>query len=166
VHFLLDALPDAANRARVSPRAVLIGIGNEQRGDDALGPVVAREVRKSAPEAVEVLVAPDASVELIDAWHGARTLILVDAVHSGSPPGTLHRFDASGEPLPALFSRHSTHAFSVAELIELARAIGQLPERVWVLGIEGAGYDHNQPLSDDVQQALPSLIETIAQLLA
>ena len=46
---------------------------------------------------------------------------------------------ASSE-LPAELFRASTHHFGLAEAVELARAVGQLPERLVVFGIEGASF--------------------------
>ena len=49
--------------------------------------------------------------------------------------------DATHEPLPAGFTGTSTHAFSLAQAIELGRALGRLPERLLVVGIEGEGFE-------------------------
>ena len=50
---------------------------------------------------------------------------------------SIARFDAHAGPLPArAFAAHSTHAFGVAEAIELARAMDKLPPSVVVYGVE------------------------------
>ena len=64
---------------------------------------------------------------LMDAWEGAETVWLVDAVSSGAQAGAVHRVDASEEELPARLFRASTHHFGLAEAVELARALGRLP---------------------------------------
>ena len=66
-------------------------------------------------------------VGLIEDWAGADAVIVVDAVSSGAPPGTIHRLDPLSAPIPAALSQGSTHAFGLAETIELARALGRLP---------------------------------------
>ncbi len=76
-------------------------------------------------------------VGLIEEWTGADEVIVVDAVSSGAPPGTIHRLDPLAEPIPAALSQGSTHAFGLAETIELARALDRLPRRLTVYGIEG-----------------------------
>ena len=63
------------------------------------------------------------------------------AVVSGAPPGTVHRFDAVSER--AACARppcRSTHALGLADAVELARALGRLPRRLVVFGIEGAAF--------------------------
>lgn len=59
---------------------------------------------------------------LMEALRGTEVVIIIDAVMSGAPPGTIHRFDASAQPLQKNAFRCTTHSFSVAEAIELARA--------------------------------------------
>ena len=86
------------------------------RGDDAAGLEVARRAGGVEHEG-------DAT-RLLDAWAGADDVVVVDAAASGAPPGTLRWFDASAAPLPAAQLRSSTHAFGVADAIELARALG------------------------------------------
>jgi hydrogenase maturation protease len=127
-----DALPAAGDRA------LLIGVGNAWRGDDAAGLIVARRVRElGAPDALEH---EGDAVGLIDAWTGSEHVVIVDAASSGAAPGAVHRFDARAAPLPAARLRSSTHAFGVADAVELARALGRLPARLEVLAIEGRDF--------------------------
>ena len=125
---------------------LVIGVGHEQRGDDAAGLLVARRlagVAGGAAPDLRVLEHGGDGMDLLLAWEDAAHVFLVDAVVSGSrPPGELHRFDAHRVPLPsALFAGTSTHALGVAEAIELGRSLGRLPERVVVYGIEGERFD-------------------------
>ena len=60
-------------------------------------------------------------------WAGADEVVVVDAVRSGAPPGTRAPLRRAGEPLPPALRGASTHAFGLAEAIELARALGRLP---------------------------------------
>src|SRR6478609_604315 len=110
-----DALPEAGDRPRV------IGVGNAWRRDDGTGPAVAAALGG---------ISTDDPSHLLDLWYGARRVIVVDAARSGAPAGTIHRFDAA-EPLPAGLG-HSTHAFGVADAVELARALGRLPPELTV----------------------------------
>ncbi len=115
---------------------LVIGIGNEFRGDDALGLLAARDVDALHLPGVRVIESRGDGARLMRLWKGLSTVLLVDAVHSGSPPGTLHRLDASLHPIPAKFLCTSSHQFGVAEAVETARALGELPGRVIVFGIE------------------------------
>ena len=58
------------------------------------------------------------------------------------------------EPLSAQFSCRGTHAFGVAETIELSRALGRLPLRLIGYGIEGRSFGPGAGLSPDARRAV------------
>jgi hydrogenase maturation protease len=136
-------------------KTVIIGIGNALRGDDAAGVRVAEKLQGVACE-----VEPS---RLIETWEGADAAILIDTVVSGAPPGTVRRFDASKQAVPARELRSSTHAIGLAETIELARALGRLPKSVVVYGIEGESFAAGAPLSPEVEAAVSRLVDTIKE---
>ena len=144
-------------------RTVVIGIGNRLRGDDAAGVAVAELLRSRVPDGVEVVSCDEEPSRLMEAWGDAETVVLVDTVASGAPPGTLHRFEAGDAPVPARAFRSSTHAIGVAETIELARALGRLPVSTILYGVEGARYDSGSGLSEPVQAAISPLAEAVAR---
>ena len=80
--------------------------------------------------------------------------MVVDAAASGAPPGSVRRFEAHAAPLPAHLLRSSTHAFGVAEAIELARALGRLPPILDVYAIEGSDFSAGAGLSPPVAAAV------------
>ena len=140
---------------------LIIGLGNQYRCDDAVGLVVARHLKEAAPAHVRVLEESGEGTALIELWKGAETVILIDAVHSGAKPGTVRRFDAHGQPIPTRFFHYSTHAFGVAEAIELARVLGQLPPRLFVYGIEGKTFEAGLGLSPEVEKAAQEVVERV-----
>lgn len=143
------------------PGIVVIGVGNEYRSDDGAGIAVARRLRALFPTGVTVMEESGEGAALLETWQGATWLLLVDAVRSGSPVGTIHRLDGRAAPLPAGFFHYSTHAFSVAEAIELARSLDQLPPYVIVYGIEGENFDAGVGLSAAVEQAVQTVVEQV-----
>ena len=144
---------------------VVIGIGNSLRCDDAAGLEVARALRARAAErGIAVREHEGETLALLDAWHGARAVVLADAVHSGAAPGTVHRIDASCEALPDRFrSSSSTHAVGLADAIELARALGRLPSRVVVFGVEGRRFAAGSRVSREVRAAIEPLAERVLE---
>ena len=137
---------------------LVIGIGNAWRSDDAAGLEVARALQNSPLEGVDVLAREGEPTELIDVWAGAEAVWLVDAVSSGATPGTVHRLDASSEPLPAVLFRVSSHLVGLAEAVELARALDRLPPRVVVYGIEGARFEAGEGLTPEVEVAVDLVV--------
>ena len=136
-------------------RALVIGLGNSYRRDDGVGPAVAERLRGRRD--VEVATCEQEPSRLLDAWAGADLALVVDAVASGAEPGTVQRFDASERAVPSSVFRGSTHAFGVGEVIELARALGRLPGRVIVYGVEGAEFAAGDGLSPAVAAAVEPL---------
>jgi hydrogenase maturation protease len=136
---------------------ILIGVGNAWRGDDGAGLAVARRVRELAPAGVEIREVEGDATALVDVWWGAEQVVVVDAAESGAPPGTVRRFDARSGPLPVRSLRSSTHAFGVADAVELARALGRLPDRLDVYAIEGASFTAGDRLSPAVERAVDEL---------
>ncbi len=145
-------------------RLRVVGLGNALRGDDAVGLAVARRLRELLPDA-DVIEGSGEPAALLDALGGAGAVAVVDAVSSGGAPGAVHRFDAGASALP-LVSGASTHGLGLAEAIELGRALGRLPARLVVYGIEGGAYETGAPLSPEVARAAEEVVAELQELLA
>jgi hydrogenase maturation protease len=155
------ALPDAAHRARLGPAAagvLVVGVGNAYRHDDAVGLVAARRLGAVARGAVTLREASGEGAALMEVWKGAGAVIVIDAVSSGAPAGTIHRVDAAMCAVPPGWGHYSSHAFAVAEAIELARALNRLPPRLIVYGVEGKRFDAGVGLSPEVAAAVETLV--------
>jgi hydrogenase maturation protease len=139
----------------------VIGVGNRWRSDDAAGLEVVARLRGRLPEEIELLQREGEPTSLIDAWRGADAAWVVDAVSSGAPPGTLHRLDAGERELPADLFRTSTHHFGLAEAVELARAVGALPPKLVVFGIEAARVELGEKLTPDVADAVDRAAQAV-----
>lgn len=146
--------------SRVSRQASIriIGLGNEFRGDDAVGLLAARQLQRVIGDRAEVIEAEMAGVELLELMKGVQVVLLLDAVSSGKTPGVIHRFDASAGPIaPELFPQ-STHAVGVADALELARTLGVLPHKAIVYGVEVSDTGMGHPLSPHVDRALNEVV--------
>jgi hydrogenase maturation protease len=148
----------------MSPTLV-IGVGNRDRGDDGAGLEVARLVRQCPPPGTVVLEQDGRASDLMDAWRGAGRVVLVDAA-SGGEPGTVRRFEAHREPLPASLLHASTHSWGVAEVVETARALGELPRSVVVYAITGKTFEAGRRrLSPEVEGAAGSVADALLREL-
>lgn len=142
-----------------------LGIGNGLRGDDGAGPAVARLVADAQIPGVTVREDRGEGLDPGSLWQGFGAVVLVDAVHSGARPGTVHRFDASGADVPTSLFGRNTHTLSLAEAIALARALGELPEICVLFGIEGERFDLGTPLSAAVAESLPRAAREVTKEL-
>jgi hydrogenase maturation protease len=144
---------------------LVIGIGNDHRGDDAVGLTVARRLKQQLPASVAIGEASGEGTALLEAWRKAALVILIDAVQSGATPGTIHRIDARAQSVPSNFFHYSTHAFGVAEAVELGRALGQLPPRLVIYGIEGETFAAGVGLSAVVEKAAGEVTRRVIEEL-
>ncbi|HEY7514653.1 MAG TPA: hydrogenase maturation protease [Vicinamibacteria bacterium] len=141
--------------------SVVIGVGNPYRGDDGAGLEVARLLRQSPPPGTLVLERPGSGDDLMEAWRGARHVVIVDAA-SGAEPGSVRRFEAHEGPLPAAGLRTSTHSFGLGEAVETARTLGELPPVVVVYAIFGRSFEvGSRGLSPEVRRAAEAVAETL-----
>jgi hydrogenase maturation protease len=144
-------------------RVLVVGLGNDLRGDDGAGLAVARALRSGgAGAAIAVEEAQGEPLDLIDRFATCAAVVIVDAMRSGAEPGALLRFDASTDALPRGFERPgSTHAIALGDVLEIARALGRLPPRVVVYAVEGRCFDTGAALSGAVAAAVPGVAGAI-----
>lgn len=136
----------------------IIGCGNLHRGDDAAGIIAAERLRALG---VNAAVCIGGFAQLMDLWHGADCVIVIDAVVTGAPAGTVHLWDAT-RPLPLAKSSASTHGMGIAEAIELSRALNRLPSRLQIYGIEGRNFELGSPPLPEVEKATEEVARRIA----
>jgi len=122
----------------VSPLRI-IGVGSPF-GQDRYGWQAVEALRNSDllqhyPDGLVSLHRCDSpGMDLLNMMHGADGVIIIDALQSGSVPGTLQCLDA--QDLSEECERFSSHGFGVAATLELGRALGDLPQHVRIVAIE------------------------------
>lgn len=137
---------------------LVIGIGNAFRRDDGAGIAVAEGLAGKAPPGVEVVAHHGEGAELMGLWRGRGRVVVVDAVSSGAAPGTIHRFAAEREALPAELFCFSSHAFGLPQAVEMSRALGEMPGTLLVVGIEGSDFGYGQGMTPPVEAAVGEII--------
>lgn len=142
-------------------RVVVIGVGDEFRRDDGIGPEVVSRLRGQAPEGVRLLVSDGDPTRMIEAWTGASLAVIVDvALADPSAPGRLHRIvvdrtaDASTHPV-------SSHGLGLGESVALARALDRMPERLVLHAVEAADVRQGVGLSPAVAAAADALTAAV-----
>lgn len=143
----------------------VIGVGNAERGDDAVGRVVARLLLGRVPSSVEILEHNGETGGLLEQMETADVLYIVDAAVSGRAAGSVTRFDCSAGPLPKEAVVVSTHGFGVASTVELARALGRLPPHCIVYAIEAGSVTAGALLSETVRASAEIVAARVVQEL-
>lgn len=138
-----------------------IAVGNRFRGDDGVGYEIIERLRTRKIPGAEFIESTGEGAALMEILNKKPLVFLFDAVCSGAQAGTIFHFEAHRESLPSKFFNYSTHAFSVAEAIEMARALNQLPARLIVFGIEGENFAAGAGLSEKVEEAIEKVVSNV-----
>jgi hydrogenase maturation protease len=139
----------------------VIGLGNDQRGDDGSGLEVARALRSRLAGKARVEECASEGIALLELWRDADQVLVVDAVVSGGVPGTVHRIEAGDGFTPGFHTATSTHGLSLAEAVALGRGLGCLPRHLVVYGIEVDQLDVGAGLSPSVARAVREATDRI-----
>jgi hydrogenase maturation protease len=142
---------------------VVIGVGNRLRSDDAAGPMVIDRLQGKLPSGVHLVESIGDPVSLLGWWQSAAVAVVVDAVKTGSKPGTIFRFDGH-DSLPTAFFRQSTHLIGLADAVQMARTLGRMPGVLVLFGIEVETMDYGEEVSPAVAAALDGVVDSILEL--
>ena len=152
-----------------SSEIVVIGIGQELRGDDGAGLAVVHRWQKLYPQTasrVRVEISPLPGLDLLNVWDGARVAIIVDTVASDARPGSLSELDC--EDLASFGEdAQSAHGFGLAESIKLAEelCVNEMPQ-IKILAIVGSEFKLGTGLSPSVKNALPRAAEHLEEMVS
>jgi hydrogenase maturation protease len=146
--------------------AVVLGVGNVLLGDDGVGVHVARvlEAEGGLPEGTRVLDGGTLGLDLLPMLDGARSVVIIDALDSGAPPGTvtvLHGDEVGAVLAGAL----SAHQVGVADLLAAARLTGRLPAHLALVGVQPAAIEVRLDLTAALRDAVPTVIASVRQEL-
>ncbi|AHE97963.1 hydrogenase maturation protease [Thioalkalivibrio paradoxus] len=112
----------------------ILGVGSPAAGDD-LGWAAIERLRDAGLDRRAELEALDRpGPALIDRFEPSTNVILIDAIQAGLPPGSVR--ELSVDEVIARARVASTHDLGLAETLLLARALGVLPARLHLIGIE------------------------------
>jgi len=142
---------------------MIIGIGTDTGGDDAAGLLVARRLRALGLEALDY---SGEVLGLLDRWEGAGEVILIDAMRSGRPAGSIAVLDARAAPWAGEELHVSTHGLGLFEALSLAAQLDRLPPRVVIYGIEGRNFEPGSQASCEVLAAVEEVARRIVQELS
>lgn len=138
---------------------LVVGVGNLLRRDDGAGPVAAQRLRTLLPPQVAIHTSQAEVATLLELLSSCQTAILIDAV-VGIPPGQIRRLDGHVDTLPTQPSA-SSHALTLAQILELGRALDQLPPSLLIYGVGGADFSSGEGLSPAVEVGVSEAVRLI-----
>lgn len=158
-------MADAASKAR-GRRVTVIGLGNPLMGDDGLGVIAAQRLRDEweLPAGVDLIDGGTWGMRLLPDIEDADSLLLIDAIDFGMPPGTDIELDR--DEIPRAFAlRLSPHQIDVAEVLALGELRNRLPERMVAIGLQPEKIEFGAPLSRRVAERMDSLLANVVYQL-
>ena len=138
-------------------RTLVLGLGNEYAGDDAVGVLAVRALRDELAGHADVAESGASGLALLEVFSGYDRAVVVDSIRTGRrPAGTIVE---AGLAELGLAIAPSLHQAGMPELAAVARRLGMgFPDRTRVLAVEVAGpLMFGAPLSEPVAAAIPSL---------
>ncbi len=156
-------------------RILIAGVGNVLRGDDGFGVAVAQALSQngSLPDEVTVFEGGIAGIPLLhELMDGYDALIVADAIERGGAPGTIYviepdiTYPTMLDPTVLHSSLADAHYTDPSKVLVLAKALGVLPPKIFVVGCQPAGFDElGAELSDEVRAAVQVALRQIESLI-
>lgn len=141
---------------------LIMGLGNTIMTDDGIGPKVIGLLQRDGrvPAEVTLLDGGTLGLDLLPHLEGVERLIIVDAVETGNPPGSLVRL--AGDEVPdALETKLSPHQMGLKDLLAVARLMDCLPREVVLIGVQPGSLELGTELTPDVAARLPELRDMV-----
>jgi hydrogenase maturation protease len=136
----------------MSAPAVVIGIGNRFRRDDGAALRLIEMLSDRVPTSVLLVESDGEPTRLIDSWTDVDLAVVVETVRRGKPPGTVAAVaweTWTGAPA-AIHRENGSHSLGVIEAIALSDAVGHMPGRLRLIGIEPEDVGWGEGLSPAV----------------
>jgi hydrogenase maturation protease len=149
-------------------RTLVLGLGNPILRDDSVGLRVVRQVAAAIGEVDGLDVDEDyhGGLRLMERMVGYDRAVIVDAIQSGAPPGSLIRLEVDGRP-----TQHSasTHDVNLPTALALGRQAGaHLPhvDRIAIIAVEALDVlTFGESLTPQVEDAIPLAAQAVLQEL-
>jgi hydrogenase maturation protease len=149
-------------------KTLILGLGNPIVSDDSVGLRVAEALKGRLADRPDVEVSEDywGGLRLMERLIGYERAIVIDAICTGSPPGTLHRL-APGDI--GTQRSASAHDVNLATALEFGRLSGvSLPanKRIILVGIEAEDIlNFGERCTPAVEAAIPRAVEMVLNIL-
>ncbi|WP_166348643.1 hydrogenase maturation protease [Phytoactinopolyspora limicola] len=142
-------------------QVVVIGVGNQLRHDDGVGPTVIRMLQRRSLPHVTLAIADDEPDQLVELWSGGDPVIVIAAVQNGSScPGTLRQIIVD-RPAAEDDAWSSTPGLGTNPVVEQALARGPMPRRLVVFAVDGADFSAGPGLTAAVAAAVDRLLRCV-----
>jgi hydrogenase maturation protease len=144
---------------------LVVGCGNSLAGDDSVGLEIVHRLQACGGHDFEFRELVEGGLGLLDLFASADTILILDAVQTGAPAGTLHLVPLpSADIAPRALGTLSSHGWGVDEALRMARVLGRRVPRLMLLGIELESVRLGAPRTPPINVTLETVIKHFQQL--
>jgi len=150
-------------------KTLVLGLGNWIVADDSVGLHVAARLAEILADRHDIQVPEDywGGLRLMERLAGYDRAIVIDAIVTDSPPGTIHHLTPDAIPTQR---SSSAHDLNLPTALEFGREAGMdLPpdENILLVGIEAQDIlTFTEECTPAVAAAIPTAVEEVLKLLA
>jgi hydrogenase maturation protease len=146
----------------MSREILVAGVGNLLFTDEGIGVHVARELlARELGDNVEVIEVGTATFDLPRLMEKKDKVVIVDAVLSDSPPGSILKLTPADLKSGTERTLTSMHQFGVLDALTTARQMGSRSETV-LIGVVPKDYrTPSMELTPELSQALPAVLSAV-----
>lgn len=142
---------------------LILAIGNPLRGDDGVAQRVLEVLKcRDLGAHVTLLDAGTAGLEIANLLKGWHAVIIIDAINCAAPAGTVRSMMLDVERIRRVaVSPNALHTAGLFEALALAEALGALPERLTLVGVQPGNLDYVNALTPAVQAAVSRAVNAV-----
>lgn len=141
-------------RSTIDERTLLICIGNELRGDDAVGIYIGRELQSKNFGNIIVTSSPENYIDVIRRKSPER-IVLIDAADFGEQPGSIVFTEL--RELPHTMSSHRIPFSKIMKFLGI--------DKVYILGIQPKRVDFSEEITPEVRNSADIIISLLSELM-
>jgi hydrogenase maturation protease len=149
-------------------RILVLGLGNPLITDDSVGLRVVQQLKARLADRTDVEVSEDywGGLRLMERMIGFDRAIVVDAIQTGAPPGTIHRLTPDGIATQRSASAHDVNLFTALAFGRQAGASLPENENIQLVGIEAEDtLNFGEQCTPAVEAAIPQAVDVVLEIL-
>jgi len=116
-------------------KSVIIGLGNDVLGDDAIGLITARRLKIFLNNNIDIFESPNGGLELLDYLEGYENALILDSLYTNKYPAGYITTYSINDFIP--FQSSTPHYIGLPEVVSIAKELNiSIPKNIIVLLIE------------------------------
>jgi len=135
----------------------VVGLGNELRGDDGIGPRMINELQYGPfAQSMKLVNAGADAFIVLEYLRQENPVVIIDCAQMGKQSGEVVCFDADQSSLAQMDKLISMHGFGLSEIYQMATAIGPVAP-CKIIGIQPKSIEFNTGLSPEVENSIKKI---------